>query len=76
MRLLSLTVEHFRCVRKASLDFVPGLNILFGPNDLGKSSLVRAMRAALRHAVQIDTRIDLVAAARQPRFLAPAERRQ
>jgi DNA repair exonuclease SbcCD ATPase subunit len=47
VRLLSLTVEHFRCIRKASLDFAPGLNILFGPNDLGKSSLVRAMRAAL-----------------------------
>jgi AAA domain len=47
MRILSLTVEHFRCVRKAVMQFGPGLNVLYGPNDLGKSSLVEAIRAAL-----------------------------
>lgn len=47
MRILSLTVEHFRCVRKAAVQFGPGLNVLYGPNDLGKSSLVEAIRAAL-----------------------------
>lgn len=47
MRLLSLTVEHFRCVRKASVEFGPGLNVLHGPNDLGKSSLAAAIRAVL-----------------------------
>lgn len=47
MRLLSLSVEHFRCIRKAGLNFAPGLNVLFGPNDLGKSSLAHAIRAVL-----------------------------
>jgi DNA repair exonuclease SbcCD ATPase subunit len=47
VRLLSLTVEHFRCVRKAQLRFGPGLNVLYGPNDLGKSSVAEAIRAAL-----------------------------
>jgi len=47
MRILSLTVEHFKCVRKAQMKFCPGLNVLHGPNDLGKSSLVEAIRAAL-----------------------------
>ena len=47
MTLLSLSVEHFRCIRKASVEFAPGLNVLYGPNDLGKSSLAHAIRAAL-----------------------------
>ncbi len=47
MKLLSLCVEHFRCIRKVSVEFAPGLNVLYGPNDLGKSSLAHAIRAAL-----------------------------
>lgn len=47
MKLLSLAVGHFRCVRKAKIEFGAGLNILYGPNDLGKSSLAHAIRAAL-----------------------------
>ncbi len=46
MLLQSLEVQNFRAVRQASLTFGRGLNILFGPNDLGKSSLVDALRAA------------------------------
>ena len=47
MKLLALNVEHFRCVRKSGVEFGPGLNVLYGPNDLGKSSLAAAIRAAL-----------------------------
>lgn len=47
MKLLSLKVENFRCIRKAKIDLGPGLNVLHGPNDLGKSSLASAIRAAL-----------------------------
>ena len=47
MKLRSLAVEHFRCIRKARVEFCPGLNVLYGPNDLGKSSLAEAVRAAL-----------------------------
>jgi DNA repair exonuclease SbcCD ATPase subunit len=47
MKLWSLGVEHFRGIRKARLDFGHGLNVLHGPNDLGKSSLAAAIRAAL-----------------------------
>src|SRR5713226_554984 len=47
MKLLSLAVRHFRCVRKAKIEFGVGLNVLHGPNDLGKSSLAYAIRAAL-----------------------------
>jgi DNA repair exonuclease SbcCD ATPase subunit len=44
--LHSLEVENFRAVREARLTFARGLNVLYGPNDLGKSSLVEALRAA------------------------------
>ncbi len=47
MRLLALSVEHFRGVRKSRLEFGAGLNVLHGPNDLGKSTLAAAIRAAL-----------------------------
>lgn len=47
MKFLVLKVEHFRCVRQAELHFSEGLNVLYGPNDLGKSSLAEAIRAVL-----------------------------
>ncbi len=47
MRLASLEVAWFQGVKSAQLDFGPGLNVLYGPNDLGKSTLATAIRAAL-----------------------------
>ncbi|MGO9263228.1 MAG: hypothetical protein ACLQU1_44155 [Bryobacteraceae bacterium] len=32
--------------RKAAIEFGAGLNVLYGPNDLGESSLAAAIRAA------------------------------
>ena len=45
MRLVHLEVERFQCIEKAELELGPGLNVLYGPNDLGKSSLAWAIRA-------------------------------
>lgn len=47
MRFQKLTVEHFRRITHAEVEFAPGLNVLHGPNDLGKSTLGVALRAAL-----------------------------
>ena len=47
MRFRRLEVSHFRAVDRAALEFAPGLNVLYGPNDLGKTTLATAMRAAL-----------------------------
>lgn len=47
MKLTRVEVEHFGCIRRAAVELGPGLNVLFGPNDLGKSTLARAIRAAL-----------------------------
>jgi DNA repair exonuclease SbcCD ATPase subunit len=46
MILRSLEVQNFRAVHRAHLSFGRGLNVLFGPNDYGKSSLLEALRAA------------------------------
>jgi len=40
-------VSHFRGVDRALLDLAPGLNVLYGPNDLGKTTLAMALRAVL-----------------------------
>jgi hypothetical protein len=47
MRLVRLTVERFQCIEAADVELGPGLNVLYGPNDLGKSSLAWAIRAVL-----------------------------
>lgn len=47
MRFTKLVVESFQAVQHAEVEFGPGLNILYGPNDLGKSTLATAIRAAL-----------------------------
>jgi chromosome segregation ATPase len=47
MRLVKLSVQRFQCIETAELELGPHLNILYGPNDLGKSSLAWAIRAVL-----------------------------
>jgi DNA repair exonuclease SbcCD ATPase subunit len=47
MRLEKLVVAHFGIVQSAHVEFGSGLNVLYGPNMLGKSTLAQAIRAAL-----------------------------
>ncbi len=47
MRLTRLEVHDFGPVRHAAVDLGPGLNVLYGRNDLGKSYLAHSIRAAL-----------------------------
>lgn len=47
MQLVSLDVQSFAGIRRARLRFAPGLNVLHGRNELGKSTLVEAIRAVL-----------------------------
>ncbi|HEY4243207.1 MAG TPA: AAA family ATPase [Kofleriaceae bacterium] len=44
---MSLELERFGCVARASIAFKPGLNVLYGSNEVGKSSIARAIRFAL-----------------------------
>ena len=47
MELVSLEMERFGCVTRAHIAFKPGLNVLHGANEIGKSSIARAIRFAL-----------------------------
>ncbi|MCH9651572.1 MAG: AAA family ATPase [Deltaproteobacteria bacterium] len=48
MRLVSLQVWHWKGLdHEALMDFSPGLNLVYGPNEAGKSRLFQALRVAL-----------------------------
>ena len=47
MWIRQIAVRHFSGIRSAEVSFEHGLNVLHGPNEIGKSTLVGAMRAAL-----------------------------
>src|ERR1700681_2808294 len=47
MRLQRLTINSFAAIGNVDIEFGPGLNVLYGPNDLGKSTVVAAIRLAL-----------------------------
>src|SRR5262245_11000298 len=47
MRFAKLVVDNFQAVQHAEVAFGPGLNVLFGPNGLGKSTRAKAIYAAL-----------------------------
>jgi DNA repair exonuclease SbcCD ATPase subunit len=47
VRFVRVVVEHFRAIERAEVTFEPGLNVLHGPNDHGKSTLATAIRAVL-----------------------------
>ena len=47
MWIRHLEVSGCAGIKAAGVSLQPGLNVLHGPNELGKSTLVRAMRAAL-----------------------------
>jgi chromosome segregation ATPase len=47
MRLYRLRIESFAAIGNLDVEFGPGLNVLYGPNDLGKSTVVSAIRLGL-----------------------------
>src|SRR5438552_19127185 len=47
MRLQRLEVQGFRGIHAATIAFGPSVTVLHGPNELGKSTLVEAIHAAL-----------------------------
>lgn len=47
MYLAELTIENFRKLEKLCLRFQPGLNILVGANNVGKTAVIDSLRALL-----------------------------
>ena len=50
MYLAQLSIKNFRRIAEASLEFRPGLNVIVGPNNIGKTAIVDALRALLAGA--------------------------
>ncbi|GAB6932166.1 AAA family ATPase [Calditerricola satsumensis] len=42
-----VVIENFQSHERSELEFSPGLNVIVGPSDSGKSAIVRALRWAL-----------------------------
>ncbi|MDE9482539.1 ATP-dependent endonuclease [Xenorhabdus bovienii] len=59
MYLAELTIKNFRKLREATLKFQPGLNVLVGPNNVGKSAVVDALRTLLAGHDEIYPRFDI-----------------
>jgi putative ATP-dependent endonuclease of OLD family len=47
MYLAQVEVRNFRCLRDLRVDLQPGLNVLVGRNNVGKTALLSAIRIAL-----------------------------
>jgi putative ATP-dependent endonuclease of OLD family len=47
MHLATLKITNFRKLKEATLSFEPGLNILVGANNIGKTAVIDALRALL-----------------------------
>lgn len=59
MYLAVLTIKNFRKLRDAKLKFQPGLNVLVGPNNVGKSAVVDALRTLLAGHDETYPRLDI-----------------
>ena len=47
MYLAELHVSNFRKLKSAVIEFQPGLNVIVGPNNIGKTAVIDALRALL-----------------------------
>lgn len=59
MYLAELTIKNFRKLHDAKLKFQPGLNVLVGPNNVGKSAVVDALRTLLAGHEEPYPRLDI-----------------
>jgi hypothetical protein len=55
MQLQSLNISNFRCFKEYTLQFLPGINILYGLNGAGKTTLIQAICKALSFVMASDT---------------------
>lgn len=57
MYLKSISIKNFRKLTDVSCSLNPGLNLIVGPNDSGKTALIDAIRLVLKQIVDDYTRI-------------------
>ena len=57
MYLAELTISNFRKLQKLSLTFNPGLNVIVGPNNVGKTAIIDSLRALLSDQDELPLRL-------------------
>ena len=53
MRIKSITLKPFAGIRDKIVEFLPGLNVIIGPNEAGKSTLLNALKSVLFNNVNL-----------------------
>lgn len=48
MKFTSLHLKNYQAYKDTTINFTPGLNIIIGESDMGKSSILRALRKLVR----------------------------
>jgi len=57
MYIATLAIRNFRCFRETEVEFQPGINVIVGENNAGKTALLRALRLVFDRSDRV--RIDL-----------------
>jgi AAA15 family ATPase/GTPase len=57
MRAAAIEIENFRSFVKTSLRDMGPVNVLIGPNNAGKSSVLKALYLIQNEAVDADVRV-------------------
>lgn len=52
MYISSISVENFRCFGAATISFRPGVNVIIGENNAGKTALLAALGLVFRHGAR------------------------
>lgn len=57
MYLRNLKIKNFRLAKETEITFQKGLNILIGPNNAGKTTIIDAIRICLNYGNQYNVRV-------------------
>ena len=57
MYLRKLTICNFRKLKKVEILFEPGLNIIVGPNNVGKTAVIDVLRVLLNSHEELSPRL-------------------
>lgn len=71
MRILRIDIENFRCIKKLTLQPHPSRNVLIGPSNAGKSTILEALSVLLSpehsYLTELDfSRFDIFDLSREP----------
>ncbi len=47
MNNMDISIKNYQIISKAELSFIPGLNVIVGPSNNGKSSILKGIKALL-----------------------------